>query len=305
MTSENTKVYLGTADAKLASEDDKPDPQSRTHPDFSSEDADVMLCSQDNVTFRVHSIILKMSSRWFKSLFSLPQSHASSPLEEPIFMNETSDIIVALLSVPYGLALPPFDSMDFLETVAHAAEKYDMLGVLSIVRLALNTPSLVETHPIRVYGLASRWGWQEEAKLASSHTLTMDLHHPDVLPKLKVVDSIDLGRLFGLHRRRRDALRQGLDASDIFYANVLPGKCPHCQFENVHDRWQRLKYTWVGAIESAPMDVATRNLLERPEVISALEHRCTRCNKTLYNVAGTVENLRKVLDKLPRTVEFE
>lgn len=306
MTSEKTNVHFRTANEKtLVAENATRDPQSRAHPDFASEDADVMLCSQDNITFKVHSIILKMSSGWFRATFSLPQTMASSTLDEPIFMSETSDVIVALLSVPYGLSQPPFDTMDFVEAVVHAAEKYDMLGVLSIVRLALNTPSLVETHPLRVYGIATRWGWHEEAKLASSHTLTIDLYHPDVLPKLKAVEPLELGRLFGLHRRRRDALRNGLDASDVFYANVLPGKCPHCQAEAVHDRWMRLKYAWTAAFESAPMDVATRNLLERPEVVSALEHKCARCSKTLYNVAGTIENLRKVLDRLPRTVEFE
>jgi len=36
-------------------------------------------------------------------------------------------------------------------------------------------PRFLETFPVRVYALASHWGFEEEAKIASGRTLTLDI----------------------------------------------------------------------------------------------------------------------------------
>lgn len=44
------------------------------HPDFSSPDGDVILASKDcKVMFRTHTYILKTTSGFFRSMFSLPR----------------------------------------------------------------------------------------------------------------------------------------------------------------------------------------------------------------------------------------
>ena len=306
---------------------DQPPEAARVHPDFSDEDTDIVLCSQEGIHFRVHSIILKVTSGWFRTLFTLPQSptptlESSSSTagtssdkpptsssqrykeKEVIPMNESSEILEVLLSMVCGKEIPVqrLHTIDFIEDLLQVVEKYDMPGAASIVRLALSL-TLIRTHPIRVYAIACRWGWADVAKAASSHTLHMDLLGPEVMQELAHVGSAHLARLMALHRRRRDQLRRELDSTDLFYANVVPGKCTGCNTDINHARWHALKYAWVAMLEEQPVLVAEKDLLERAELWEVLESKCPRCQKSLYNAESTLHNLRSILEKLPTTVE--
>lgn len=178
-----------------------------------------------------------------------------------------------------------------------------MPGALSIIRLALVSPHFLKNHPIQVYAIASRWNWQEEAEIASSYTVGMDLLSKDVIDKLRVVDPPDLTRLMLFHRKRRDQLKRGLDSQDIFYANIVPGRCQGCDHPNMHEKWHRMKYDWVTGFEHRPMDASSRDLLERLELADVLSATCLRCQKRLYNAESTISNLRQILEKLPKHVE--
>ncbi|KAI0793434.1 hypothetical protein C8Q75DRAFT_561896 [Abortiporus biennis] len=279
-------------------------PSHRIHSSFSSEDADIVLRSQDGVSFRVYSIVLKQASGWFRSLFQLPQS-SQTATNDPIDIPESSDLFFILLSMISGLEIPRLDDIDLIENLVHVAEKYDMPGALSIIRFAILQPTLLATHPIRVYAIACRWGWKKEAKIASSHTIMLDLLSVSVMQDLRKVDPSDLTRLMLLHRRRRDEFRNGLDSTDIFYANLIPGRCSGCSGDIIHDKWHRLKYEWIAAIEQTPIDVASKDLLERLELEEVLNSKCTRCQKKLYNTEGTISNLREIMENLPNEVEFD
>lgn len=223
---------------------------------------------------------------------------------EILFMDESADTLAVLLSVAHGQDVPSLNSISEVETVIHAAEKYDMPGVLNYVRQGLLR--FVRQEPVRVYALACRWGWIEEAKTASSHTLGLDLLSSDIRPTLNVMDSEDLARLLYLHRRRRDCLRGRLDSEEVFYANVIPSRCqnPTCNAEVIHDKWHQLKYRWVTAIDQEPALFASRTaLLEGLEVLEVINFKCARCIKKQYNTESTLANLRTLLDELPQTVE--
>lgn len=279
------------------------------HPLFSSEDADIILCSQDGISFRVHSLALKLSSGWFRTLFTLPQNPSTSPpsstTHEPIHVTESSEVLNTILSMACGFEIPRIHDIKYLEALVHAAEKYDMPGALSIIRLALVSPHFLKNHPIQVYAIASRWDWQEEAEIASSYTVGMDLLSKEVIDKLRVVDPPDLTRLMLFHRKRRDQLKRGLDSQDIFYANIVPGRCQGCDTPNMHEKWHRMKYDWVTGFEHRPMDASSRDLLERMELADVLSATCIRCQKRLYNAESTISNLRQILEKLPKHVEFK
>lgn len=52
----------------------KAEPSLKFHPDFSSEEADVVLaCKESTLHFRVHSFTLKSTSGFFQTMFTLPQ----------------------------------------------------------------------------------------------------------------------------------------------------------------------------------------------------------------------------------------
>lgn len=284
-------------------------PDERVHPAFDESDADLILCSRDNVLFRVHSLVLRLASGWFRTLLTLPQSppaykydaHAHCP--EIIHMVESADVVAALLAMASGQTLPRLDAFELVEELVHAAEKYEMPGALSILRLALCTPVFLDAHPIRVYGIACQWGWLAEAQAASRKTIGIDLFSHDAVKDLGTIDSAHLTRLVLLHRRRREELKAGLDSPAEFYANHLPGRCTNCQREVAHVAWINLKYSWIAAIEQFPAEIASGKVLQRPEMHELLSAACHHCQRALYNAEGTITKLRSLLDRLPTTVE--
>lgn len=284
----------------------------KPHPCFNATDADIILCSRDNVFFRIHSLILTLTSGWFSTLLSLPRSPPSykqssspppSPPPEVIHMVESAKVIAGLLKMAGGREIPPLDTFGYLEDLLHAAEKYDMPGALSILRLALVSTKFLDAHPVRVYAIACQWGWIEEAKLASTKTLGIDLLGHDVIKDLNIVESPHLTALMLLHRRRRDVLRAGLDSHTSFYANNVPGRCSHCQKEIAHVRWMHLKHVWSNAIEQHPGDIASGAVLQGPELHELLGTICQHCQRKLYNPEGTIAKLKQLLERLPTTVE--
>ena len=67
---------------------DSASPQGpKYHPLFSF-DADVVLRSRDGVLFRVPSMTLKMTSSWFRTMFTLPQA-TPPPRDRMTATNET------------------------------------------------------------------------------------------------------------------------------------------------------------------------------------------------------------------------
>lgn len=281
-------------------------PNAKFHPAFADGDADILLCSCDNVLFRVHSLVLRLASGWFRTLFTLPQSPScklQQPRAELIHMVEPADVIAALLSMASGKELPRLDSLERVEELLHAAEKFDMAGALSILRLAICSSPILDAHPIRVYGIACQWGWHEQAKVAAAKTIGVDLFSCDAVKDLGTVDSPYLTRLLVLHRRRREELKAGLDSPNEFYANSTPGRCANCQRDVTHVAWLKLKYAWVAAIEKCPGEVASGAVLQRPEIHELLGAACQHCQRKLYNADGTITKLRAILDRLPTTVE--
>lgn len=287
--------------------DKSADCTDQVHAQFNDADADIILRSSDSVVFRIHSLVLRLASGWFRALLTLPQGLPSSELNsslEVINVTETEQVVAGLLSVATGQILPALDAIDYVDDLLRAAEKYDMPSVISIVRLAVISPPLLDAHPIRVYAIATRWGWTAEAKLASTKTLTSDLLSPEAITDLRTVESSHLVSLMLLHRRRRDMLRAGLDDPAEFTANIYPEKCVHCQEDMTHHAWAHLKYAWIHAAEASPASIAfTAGLLEDVHLKEVLAAKCPHCEGQLYAVEATLASLSAVFDNLPTVVE--
>lgn len=277
------------------------------HPSFAADDGDIILSSQDGVLFRTHSLVLKLGSAWFRTLFTLPQA-ASSPSSptvcaaEPqtIQVAESSQVLADLLGMISGQELPRWTSLDHVAQLLHAAEKYEMQGAQSVLRLALVSPALLERHPVRVYGLACQYGWHDEARLASNKTIGLDILARRVVnSELAQLDAAHLGKLLLMHRRRRDVLRQTLDSAE-FYANRLPGMCTHCQAAVSHADWFRFKWNWLSAFENSPQEFASLEALQSQDVRNLLNATCSSplCRKLLYHDEATIKKLRAVLKEM-------
>ena len=173
---------------------------------FDAPDADTILRSLDGKDFRVHRLILSLSSPVFQGVFSLPQS--TEPLSEtPIIdVAESSDVLEPFLQYLYPLSPPKIPDISMWTALSTVADKYGAEVVMDSLRDML-IPRFLETSPLRVYALASRWGFKEEAKNASTRTLMID-----ILKELPREDAELMGggacqQLYLLHFSRREAAR--------------------------------------------------------------------------------------------------
>ncbi|GBE81318.1 hypothetical protein SCP_0310450 [Sparassis crispa] len=287
-----------------AEEEDKPAVSSVLHPLFSSDEGDVFLGSKDGTQFRVHSYTLKTTSGWFRTMFSLPQKQDSNSLEV-IYVDEDTETLEAILRMICGLPIPRLDSYEAIEPILHAAEKYDMIGPMSIVRAVVMTPPLL-ADPLRLYAITCRYGWLDEAKLASQYTLILDLHAPEHRHTLLKLGTLALLNLMELHRNRREALRRRLNEPPFVNdnGNTL---CSHCGSVVDYHTWRELKYVIILEMDVRPLGdtVCNEGLLDWPAARACWDARCVSCDRVLYDKKETLRVIRECIDQLPTTVEPE
>ncbi|KAI0094684.1 hypothetical protein BDY19DRAFT_901812 [Irpex rosettiformis] len=315
MSSTETEVTDSTVTGTSISVD-------KIHPSFNEPSADVTLASHEGTLFRLHSSYLCLASGWFRTLLSIPQSLATdsdtppNPSETMIPMSESEHILVTLLSIISWKSIPPLNELGFVENLLRAGEKYEMPSVISIARLAIMAGQILDTHPIRVYGIASSRGWTAEAKLASTKTIGLDLLSPECMQDLETVDSLYMAKLLLLHRRRRELFRaSALESTKSFVINAQAiynasaSSAPNSKFScKDHTRAQVMrqaeerKWAWWGKVEQS-RDVPSKALLHRPEMYGVLEMTCSICQAKLLDRDATLDKLSKVVDGLPVTVE--
>ncbi|KAI0633329.1 hypothetical protein C8Q77DRAFT_1114350 [Trametes polyzona] len=275
------------------------------HPLFSSPDGDIVLGSKDRVLFRVHSFTLKTTSGWFRAMYSLPQRSATT-LDLPpetIYVDEDNATLEGLLRMVCGLPIPRLDSYDVIEPILHAAEKYDMPGPMSIVRALVMTPPLL-SDPLRLYAIACRYGWQDEAMMASRYTLTLNLHAPEHRGTLQKLGTDALLNLFQLHRTRRETLRRRLD-DPPFVNDGGDTSCSNCGSLVDYHTWRELKYVIIMEMDARPLGdtVCSPGLLEWPAARACWSAKCINCDRVLYDKTLTMRVIRECIDQLPTTIE--
>ena len=191
------------------------------HTDFSEEiprtDVAVTLVSRDKMRFRVRGSVLKAASGVFETTLSLPQAEGDAHGDAVIDnLDEDAATIEGLLRMITAQGLPPLDTIDAIEPLVFAAEKWDMPGPLSILRRILRMDlSIVSKDPMSLYLLGCRLKWTDISDLASTYTRNADiLYQPELMPVLKALDSEDLLRLMKFHRGRRDYLQVIFDGPE-------------------------------------------------------------------------------------------
>jgi len=173
---------------------------------FAEDDANIVLTSSDRVNYRVHAFTLRTTSGFFRDMISLHQ-HAAESCEDTIALDEPSNVLGALLRLISGFGVMKWESYDQVENVLAAAQKYDMTGPLMIIRSAITSPIFLK-QPLRLYAIAARYEWEEEAKLASKHSLVLSIHDDEHAAILERIPTAYVLRLFRLHRVRRDEFRK-------------------------------------------------------------------------------------------------
>ncbi|KAF5378098.1 hypothetical protein D9615_007501 [Tricholomella constricta] len=282
----------------------------KVHPVFSSREGDVVLCSTEGTLYRIPSYVLRNTSGLFRSLLpppKLPPCHdAQTEVTDPIAVDEKDVVVERILRLLSGLETPKWESFDEIEAVASLAEKWNAPGPISVIRSAITAPHLL-LESIRLYAIATHFGWEEEAKLASTFTLTLSLYDERHVDQLQRLTTKDLMKLLAFHRRRRDEFRALVDSDETFNAgNATNHFCSGCGEKVDNHTWRELKARMFYEMDQRPMGdtLSGLDMEEWPESIACWSAKCRRpeCGRLYYNKLVTLRDIQGCLDRLSTSI---
>ena len=262
--------------------------------DFNAPDADAILRSSDGKELRVHRLILSLSSLVFQTMFAMPQSTGPPSQILPVIdLSDPSDVLEPFLQYLYPLSSPKITDTSMWAALYTIADKYNTEAVMELLRGAL-TPLFLDPSPLQVYALASRWGFNEEAKIASRKTLTIDIFKNFPQETAELMGGVACQRLYLLHFNRRQAAQALVEKHPP--PPVLSGSGCGCSALNCK-----------GVTSALSQRVSTRPWLtfeEMWEEISKVDYpRCgSKCRNTLKNVHTHFTPLLKAISDLPQTI---
>ncbi|KAG0702553.1 hypothetical protein DFH29DRAFT_920862 [Suillus ampliporus] len=253
----------------------------------------------------MHSFVLRTTSGFFRPMLSLididgsgsrpdPSSEAS-----PIGLEENDGVLEKLFSMISGMEVPCWDSLEQMEGVLHAAEKYDTPGPTSTIHSAITSPRFM-ADPLRVYAIAARYQWEESLQHAAEACLAIPIHHQKDAPILKRIPSEDLLRLTDLRRDRRDAFIKAID-NEVRFTSGCSAKTCKCGRPTDHHAWHALKLAIYMRMDEKPIGTVVRNLEDGDWEAAAKcwNHTCRHCGVLVYDRIATMKRIRPCVDKLP------
>lgn len=272
------------------------------HPDFTSPSGDFVICSSDKVRFRVHRVFLQEASPVFRTMLTLPQPPSSANTPPFIDLPEDSATTASLLRLIYPIAVPSFENLDGLSKVLFAAEKYDMPGALSTLRRFLLERQYLNTDPVHVYALARRFGWKEEAHLASRFTLVFDVHDPKYLAVFTAtgISTTDIFALFVMRHKRIEGMCSYLDG-DEFEGNAIAYECQSCGKILNDITWPFFKAAILKEMYRRPLGdgIFGAEFLKSKAMGAFVAGKCSTCGEKCYDKGWTLSKLKDYLDSLP------
>ncbi|KZT06441.1 uncharacterized protein LAESUDRAFT_736864 [Laetiporus sulphureus 93-53] len=206
---------------------------------FNFADSDIVLrtSSPETVDFAVHRCILSSASPFFEEMFTLPQGSSTDAHYPIIDVSETPTTLDTLLRLVYPVPDPTIDDLDNLTSVLTAATKYELSSVVENLRKLLIAPRFVEKYPTRVYAIASRFELEEEVKVASRYTLSVNILDCPLHDDLKHITAYAYHQLLNLHHQRAQAAQALLQCSEDVKCMQCNGTRYGCSFGP--PRWWR------------------------------------------------------------------
>ncbi|KAJ7172923.1 hypothetical protein C8R43DRAFT_1230982 [Mycena crocata] len=276
------------------------------HPLFADPEANTVLRScPDGTLFRVPAFALRRTSEYFAATLPVTQPTLAEPLDEP----PPAAILTYVLCLLCGLPPPsPLADFDTAEAALALAAGWSAPGATARVRDALTAPAFLDSDPLRLYVLASRAGWADEAALAARGTLTLSLYDDAHEGLLKRLRAVDLLRLFALHRRRRDALDRMLSGTDPEGVNpaAVCGRCAACGVEADNWMWRELRARIFAEMDTRALGDTVLGFAadEWREAVACWGAKCagTGCGKALYDRDTIMSQIKQCIDRLPDVV---
>jgi hypothetical protein len=170
---------------------------------FNWPDADVILRAThgtDSRDFQVHKAFLSFASPVFRDMFKLPQP--PSPASNVVDVADPPRALGLVLRYIYPSAASPVVDLSVLPEALIIADKYDI--EVARVRLRSSLKKFTKSEPLRTYAIACRLGFEDEMKIASSHTTSIHLPGLTQLPdEFKLIPATEYHRLILLHSTYR------------------------------------------------------------------------------------------------------
>ena len=195
-------------------------PADKTY-DF--KDADIILRTPLSKGFRVHKAVLSSASSVFEKLTEgLPEPDILDKATIPeVDVDEAPEDLDLLLRLVYPNIMPPkFEDFDTLGKTFAILKKYKIEGVQQLLKPILVSPRFLSSDPIRVYAMACRFGFREEAMVAAPFAAAKDLTANIRGEDLRNMSALDYHRLVALSKERLKKSK-----SDIF---ATPLRCSNC-----------------------------------------------------------------------------
>ena len=132
------------------------------HPFFNTDNADIILRSQNGVQFHVHKVILAFASPYFNRKFFLPSKDGQILLLD---VPESGQIWESLLRLCYPVDAPSFQNIDTMADLVAAAIKYEFPHAIKLLRKELR--SYIPSNALDVFAVTYRVDLLEEAREAA------------------------------------------------------------------------------------------------------------------------------------------
>ncbi|KAH9973001.1 hypothetical protein BGW80DRAFT_1310958 [Lactifluus volemus] len=248
-------------------------------PIFNAPDADIicvlMIHNQSTSKSTMHP---SPGSPFFQTMFSLPQpkSTTTDELIPVLDVAESSAVFDPLLRFLYPVQDPEVTTLDALVPLLCAAANA----------------------PLRVFAIASRFDMEEEAKMASKHTLRMRVLDAPLSDDLRHISAYSYHQLLQLHQRRGEAALQALCVSKGL-------RCLQCNGTNPNavapPKW------WGEFVTRAEEELRIRPTTEiifSPKFLMqcALATGCPRCSGSILESFIFLDALKEKIDALPSTI---
>jgi len=180
--------------------------------------------------------------------------------------------------------------------------KYEIVVALSRLRKMLVQPDLLEKAPLQAFAIATRWGFEEEMKIASSYTLGLDIINSPSADILNGISTAHYRRLLIFHLERAQGAQRMLE--DISPRNPVCSSC-RTYVERWHEEFKRKAKEELSLRPTSSVVCSFDFLGPIADAIDAGECGMTSCRKggkKLEIYRSYLEALRKRIDTLPNTI---
>ena len=260
--------------------------------DFQAPGADVILRSSDREEFPVHKDILSIASPVFRDMFNLPQPPEPTSRIPIVDLSEPSDILRPFIQFVYPRSPPNISDITTLAALFTIADKYATEVVTGQLRGML-IPRFLYASPPRVYALASHWGFEEEAKVASRRCLEMDISKGFSEEDASLMGGVACQKFYLLHIQRRSKAQALLNSHPRPLKSHRDCLCNRMDFDVV--------------TQVLSQQVSTRSWLSAEDFYREFTGAAGHCGNdgcrcSFEKVHSWISSILKDLNELPQTI---